>query len=187
MGAVVVIWLLLLGLRKERGKEIPQAAAFIVIQVLLVFLTLTAIGVLFFAIQQGLLGSPDMQISGNGSTNHLLHWYQDRNESLLPTAWVISVPLLAYRISMLLWALWLAMALLRWLRWGWDCFTEAGVWKQTVRKQKKKPVAAPKKNIRKTTAAVKNPAPAGNSTTTKKTPVKQKPAADKKAVSPQKE
>ncbi len=187
LAAIVVIWLLLLGLRKERGKKIPQPATFNVVQVLLVFLTLIALGVLFFAIQQGLLGSPDMQISGNGSNNHLLHWYQDRNESLLPTAWVISVPLFAYRISMLLWALWLAMALLKWLRWGWDCFTEAGVWKHTVRKQKKKPVTKPKKNLRKETTTAKKSIPATNSGAVKKTPEKQSAVVEKKTKGTQKE
>jgi len=41
------------------------------------------------------------------------------------SAWVISVPLLVYRLAMLAWALWLALALLRWLRWG--CAPQGGV------------------------------------------------------------
>jgi len=44
-------------------------------------------------------------------------------------AWVISVPLLVYRLAMLAWALWLAIALLRWLRWGWECVTTGGGWR----------------------------------------------------------
>ncbi len=137
LAAVVVAWLLLLGLRKTRGREIHQAATFNIVQVLLVLLTFAALGALFFAIQQGLLGHPDMQIGGNGSSGHTLRWYQDRTASLLPAAWVISVPLLVYRISMLLWALWLAMALLRWLGWGWDCFSEDTTWKKTPPGKKK--------------------------------------------------
>ncbi|MEA3468993.1 MAG: hypothetical protein U9R57_12345, partial [Thermodesulfobacteriota bacterium] len=137
LAAVVVAWLLLLGLRKTRGREITQVVSFNIVQVLLILLTFAALGALFFAIQQGLLGHPDMQIGGNGSAGHTLRWYQDRTASMLPTAWVVSVPLLAYRISMLLWALWLAMALLRWLRWGWDCFSEGTTWKKAPPKRKK--------------------------------------------------
>lgn len=137
LAAVVVAWLLLLGLRKKRGHEIRNVSSFNLVQVFLVLLTLAALAALFFAIQQGLLGHPDMQIGGNGSNGHSLRWYQDRSDSLLPTAWVITIPLLAYRISMLLWALWLAIALLRWLRWGWECFSESTLWKKAPPKKKK--------------------------------------------------
>ena len=147
IAAVVVAWLLLLGMRKKRGHEVVQATAFNSMQIFLAFLTLAALAALFFAIQQGLLGHPDMQIGGNGSSGHLLRWYQDRADPQLPSAWVISVPLLAYRVSMLLWALWLAMALLRWLRWGWDCFSETTVWKKAPPKPRQKKIVRKRKAI----------------------------------------
>ncbi|EDN65325.1 hypothetical protein BGP_6668 [Beggiatoa sp. PS] len=34
-----------------------------------------------------------------------------------------------YRIAMLLWALWISFALIRWLRWGWECFSTNELWK----------------------------------------------------------
>jgi hypothetical protein len=34
-----------------------------------------------------------------------------------------------YRIVMLLWALWLSFVLLRWARWGWECFSAQGLWR----------------------------------------------------------
>ena len=142
MAAIVVAWLLLLGLRKKQGEDIKAVITFNLMQVFLVILTLLALSTLFFAIQQGLLGHPDMQIGGNGSSGHTLHWYQDRVDALLPQAWVLTVPLLTYRIAMLLWALWIAMALLRWLRWGWDCFSTGSVWKK---------VTLPQKTVRKKT------------------------------------
>jgi len=153
MAAIVVAWLLLLGLRKKRGAEIKQVISFNLLQVLLVILTLLALGTLFYAIQQGLLGHPDMQIGGNGSSGHQLHWYQDRIGTQLPVANVITVPLLVYRIGMLLWALWLAMALLRWLRWGWDCFSSGSSWKvatprkKIVRKPKQKTNTQPPRKV----------------------------------------
>ena len=53
--------------------------------------------VLVVAVQQGLLGQPDMQISGNGSLDHTLRWFADRSAAELPRAALISVPLLVYR------------------------------------------------------------------------------------------
>ena len=33
---------------------------------------------------------------------------------------------------MLLWALWLSFALLRWLPWSWHCYTSGGLWRGKV-------------------------------------------------------
>ncbi|GAA3698198.1 hypothetical protein GCM10022421_00560 [Oceanisphaera sediminis] len=128
MALVVVGWLLALGLR-GRWQHAEAGRLFNLAQIGLVLLTLLALSYLFFAIQQGLLGLPDMQISGNNSHGNTLRWYQDRSEGALPQAWVLSVPLLVYRLLMLAWALWLAFALLRWLRWGWECFSSQGIWR----------------------------------------------------------
>jgi len=97
--------------------------------VTLVVLTILALTGLFSAIRRGLLGLPEMQISGNGSSASLLRWYHDRTGESLPRTWALSVPLMAYRGAMLAWALWIASSLIRWLRWGWDCFSESGLWR----------------------------------------------------------
>ncbi len=131
----VVLWLFALGYR-----GLHQAATvnhFNLIQVGLGVLTLAAVFILFIAVQQGLLGSPDMQIAGNRSTAFNFNWYQDHNAEILPVASVVSVPLMSYRLLMLLWSLWLAVSLLNWLKWGWQCFTEQGYWKQSEDKVKK--------------------------------------------------
>ena len=93
-----------------------------------------ALATLFFAIQRGLLGSPAMQIAGNDSHASLLRWYQDRADAALPQPWMMSVPLLVYRVAMLAWALWLALTLLRWLRWGWSCFSAGELWRPLRRR-----------------------------------------------------
>ncbi|HKY90644.1 MAG TPA: hypothetical protein VJM11_06360, partial [Nevskiaceae bacterium] len=97
-------------------------------QILLALWTLAALSALFGAVAQGLLGTPDMQIVGNGSSAYELRWYQDRFDGQLPTAWVLSVSIWVYRGLMLAWALWLANSLLAWLRWGWAQYTAGGVW-----------------------------------------------------------
>jgi hypothetical protein len=75
-----------------------------------------------------------MQIAGNDSTASMLQWYQDRTGGPLPRPAALSAPLWAYRLAMLRWALWLAQALLGWLRWGWRCFTEGGAWRPLRRR-----------------------------------------------------
>jgi hypothetical protein len=126
---VVVGWFLLLGWRREHGAAQP-ATIFGLLQLLVIFATLAALAGLVYAIQQGLLGLPEMQIAGNGSTAYLLQWFQDISGEGLPQVSVYSAPLYVYRIAMLLWALWLARAALGWLRWGWESFATGGLWRR---------------------------------------------------------
>jgi hypothetical protein len=77
-----------------------------------------------------------MQIIGNQSSAFNLNWYQDRSPAILPVATLISVPLIAYRVLMLAWSLWLAVSLLNWLKWGWECFSSNGLWHKAVKKEK---------------------------------------------------
>ncbi len=129
---IVSMWLICLHLRQRFKDRLGQAPAyaFNLVQAALVILTAVAIGALIFAVQQGLLGHPDMQISGNGSYSGHLAWYQDRAEAV-PQAWFVSLPLWAYRCAMLLWALWLSFSLIKWLAWGWQAFSTEGAWKKT--------------------------------------------------------
>ncbi|HDP88403.1 MAG TPA: hypothetical protein ENN42_00340 [Thioalkalivibrio sp.] len=136
VAVIVVGWLLALGAR-ARLKADMDAMAFNAIQLGLGLLTLIALIALIFAVERGLLGLPEMQIAGNGSSAHQLKWYADRAEATLPQAWVFSAPLMVYRLLMLAWALWLAFALLGWLRWGWQCFSEGGLWKKVRLVEKK--------------------------------------------------
>ena len=129
-GAFFVGWLLVLGWRKERPTPTAHAVTFNLRQIAIVVWTLGALTVLGISMYQGLLGSPDMQVRGNGSSAHSLQWFTDRSGAALPDAWIVSVPILAYRAVMLAWALWAALALLRWIKWGWGAFTEGGAWKK---------------------------------------------------------
>lgn len=95
---------------------------------------LTAIALLSLvsAIPQGLLGTPDMQIAGYGSTAAQLQWFADRTDGSLPVAGAVSVSLWWYKAAMLAWALWLANALLGWLRWGWQAWSAGGYWRKAA-------------------------------------------------------
>jgi hypothetical protein len=129
MGLLVAGWLLALGLRQRLAEETPRWR-YNLTQAGLVLLTIAALGGLIAAVSQGLLGRPDMQILGNGSHGGLLNWYQDRGGPHLPEVSVITVPIWVYRALMLAWALWLALRLLGWLRWGWDHFSRPVPWRE---------------------------------------------------------
>jgi len=126
--ALVIGWLVALGFRRARPAQRPYV--FDLGQLVLVGWTLTALVILVYAVQQGLMGTPDMQILGNGSSSELLQWFDDRTGPIPEQPYVLSVPMLAYRGVMLAWALWLAVSLLRWLRWGWLSFSDGGFWKR---------------------------------------------------------
>jgi hypothetical protein len=91
--------------------------------------SLIFLGCLFGAVYDGLLSTPDMEVTGAGSTNRVLQWYVDRSSGDLPTPSLLSTSLWAWRIAMLVWALWLAWNLIQWLRWAWQMFTQDGLWR----------------------------------------------------------
>ncbi|SDX88858.1 hypothetical protein SAMN05421644_1182 [Allochromatium warmingii] len=121
-------WLFALGWRQRLDTTPLRWWQFNLLQIGLVLLTLLALSALIGAVQQGLLGHPEMWIRGHGSSATILNWYQDRGGPQLPEIWVISVPLWVYRALMLAWALWLAVRLLDWLRWGWQGFAQPMLW-----------------------------------------------------------
>ena len=136
LGLVVVGWLLILGARNRLETPIDPGIHN-AMQLGIALFTLIAITSLFIAVKQGLLGLPEMQISGNGSSASQLKWYLDRTDGQMPEAWIMSLPLLAYRLLMLAWALWLAFSLLNWLRWGWQSMNVGGLWHNIPKKPRK--------------------------------------------------
>ena len=93
-------WLLALGLRSRLAMP-KDAGRFNLIQVGLAMWTLLALLLIVISIQHGLLGRPDMLVQGNQSSSTVLNWYQDRSAGPFPQAWIVSLPLLAYRLVML--------------------------------------------------------------------------------------
>jgi hypothetical protein len=135
--AVVVVWLFAFDWR-GRGEMSAVPWRFNLLQIGLGILTAVALIALASAIPQGLLGSPDMHVAGNGSYAQYLQWFADRSGDALPQATSISLPLWVYKVLMLAWALWLANALIGWLRDGFAAWTSGGYWRAPI-----KPVVAP--------------------------------------------
>jgi hypothetical protein len=124
---VVVAWLFALDLRARTAPR--QWVVFNLVQLGLPILTLFALLCLLAAVQTGLLGTPDMAVAGNGSHAYALRWFADRSEDALPLAHAISLPLWVHEIAMLAWALWLASALVGWLRRGYEAWSRGGYWR----------------------------------------------------------
>jgi len=136
-GLLVAAWLIVLDLR-QRTKPDMDKTTFNLMQIGIAALTVMGVGSLLMAISQGLLGHPDMNIVGNGSSSTLLKWYQDHCEQVMPRAWILSIPMVYYRLAMLAWALWISYSLISLLRWGWRNYTQPVIWHTIPRKAKRK-------------------------------------------------
>ncbi|MBN8248508.1 MAG: hypothetical protein J0L84_13845, partial [Verrucomicrobia bacterium] len=141
-GLVVVGWLFLLVGRAHPGFQRLDPRIYNLSQGVLVLVTLIAVVVLLVAVGEGLLGSPEMFIRGNGSTRAALRWYLDRSGALLPRPVCYSISIWWFRFLMLLWALWLASSLIRWLQTAWRSFGMGG-YLQPMRTQKPQPAPPP--------------------------------------------
>lgn len=124
---LITAWLLALGWRGQ-WQQRPDDSRFSALQIGLVMLSFVAIISLLATIPYGLLASPDMHIVGNSSSAYQLKWYQDLTDGALEQAWVISLPMWSYRLAMLIWSLWMALALVNWLKWGWQQLNHLGFW-----------------------------------------------------------
>jgi hypothetical protein len=113
-------------------RPFAGALAFDLGQLCLLLGAVVTLVLLYDAVRVGLLFRPDMQVSGQGSSDTLLRWYADRVAEATPRAGVVSLPVWLYRVLMLGWALWLATRLVGWSGWAWRSFSEGGVWRTLV-------------------------------------------------------
>jgi hypothetical protein len=133
----VVIWFFAMEARRHYNVT-AASKLFNLMQIGLIGLSLVALMSLFFTIPQSLLSSPNMQITGNGSSAYIYQWYQDHSIDNLPNAWVFSLPLWVFRLTMLLWSMWLVFALLKWIKWGWECLSTGKLWDKLPPRQPRK-------------------------------------------------
>ncbi|TWU31322.1 hypothetical protein [Novipirellula artificiosorum] len=141
---IVVGWLFLLAWRGLQADRLGRWR-FNLVQLFLPIASFAALVILLFAVAAGLLGNPEMFILGSGSSGNHLTWFEPRTAAALPVPYVVSVSVWFYRLMMLFWALWLASALLRWLNWGWQQYSQGGLWRPKVRNPP--PLATPQSRI----------------------------------------
>jgi hypothetical protein len=127
--AIVVAWLFALAWRERHGSAIASTWRFDALQVFLIALSVAAALALVTAIPYGLLGRPDMHIVNPIGGAGALSWFADQSDNALPQAGAFSLPMWLYRAAMLAWALWLANAVLGWLRWGLRAWIQGGYWR----------------------------------------------------------
>jgi hypothetical protein len=123
-------WMFTMHWREGFGVAQLSRRTFNLLQAALILLSLAAVVSLVAAIPYGLLGNPDMRIAGAGQGAHELSWFNDQASGTLPTAWVLSISGWWYKTAMLMWALWLAFALARWLPIAWHALGQGGIWRK---------------------------------------------------------
>ncbi len=122
-------WQFALRWRAEVDASAWSRRRFNAMQVVLIVLSASAVLSLVSAIPNGLLATPDMRIAGFDQSAAQLTWFNDMSTGPLPAPWVLSVSLWWYKLAMLLWALWLAFALVRWLPQAWRALSAGGIWR----------------------------------------------------------
>jgi hypothetical protein len=124
-------WLILMRWRENwHPREHISRLRFNVTQLLLAVFTALAICTLVFSgIRNGLLSAPDMGVSGIGSEYGTFSWFQDQTTGVLAVPSVFSVPMWSYRLLFFMWAVWMAFALVGWLRWAFNAWKTDGLWR----------------------------------------------------------
>ncbi|MCL2011442.1 MAG: hypothetical protein FWG75_01450 [Cystobacterineae bacterium] len=139
--ALVVAWLLAFSWRSQTQLTAFREARpwrFNFLQVGLVLLSFAALVTLISVIPSSLMGTPEMHIVEDRyfSDGTHVHRFADLSSEALPTLKVVSLPLWTYRLAMLCWALWLAVALMGWLRQGFSAWASGGWWQPLFRRKK---------------------------------------------------
>ena len=128
---LVAAWLFAMRWRERTtALQVMPLSEFNTLQLGLAALTVVAVTSLVFSgVRYGLLATPDMGITGPGSHGSTFSWFVDRASAALPQATVYSVPMWVYRTVMFAWALWIALALARWIRFAWRAWSTGGYWR----------------------------------------------------------
>ncbi len=133
--AVVVAWLLAFDWRARTGLDALRERhpwRFDLLQGALVLLVVAALGCLISVIPASLMGTPEMHVVGHGgysSAGISLQGFADLSSDMLPGITVVSLPMWVYRVAMLAWALWLAVAVIGWLRHSFAAWIQGGYWR----------------------------------------------------------
>jgi hypothetical protein len=110
-------------------EDLPHWRFNLVQVVLAAFTFIAVLALVFFGIRNGLLARPDMHITGGGGHGAGYTWFQDQTAGVFESPSILSVPMWVYRGLLLIWAGWMAFALVRWLRWAFNAWKKNGLWR----------------------------------------------------------
>ncbi|MDD4556930.1 MAG: hypothetical protein PHE89_06375 [Alphaproteobacteria bacterium] len=126
---VVITWFVALGLRDAFSEQLSGKK---LIQIIIPCLTFIFVFSLFKGIYNGLLGHWNMKIVGDSvqaaASYVKLGWYQDAVMGELPSPKVFSLPVWVYRLVMVVWATWLSISFVKWMKWGFKAYTKDENW-----------------------------------------------------------
>ena len=128
---LMAAWLFVMDYQQEIRDKLARQQ-FNLLQIALGIFSVVVLVQLLTAVPEGLLGTPDMQIVDSDHQDNTLNWFADQADGELPTGNTISAPMWMYKVAILLWALWLSFALIRWIPWAWRCYSRGGLWKGKV-------------------------------------------------------
>jgi hypothetical protein len=140
---LIVGWLFLLAWRGQPSFQRLKGPGYNFFQLLIVVATPVVLIALLWIVAAGLLGDPKMFVTGWNSSPNLLNWFASPGATELPEVAFYSISLWWYRLAMLLWALWLAIAFLGWLKIGWKNLLSGGFWAPSPAKTSPAPPAPP--------------------------------------------
>ncbi|MEM6640354.1 MAG: hypothetical protein AAF610_10675 [Pseudomonadota bacterium] len=129
-----IIVLTVLAFRWRETNTLTPRWRFNGLQIALGLLFILSTIALLTTIPFGLLGHPDMQVVGNRSSAFQLVWFIDRVNGPMPGVAAFTVPLWVYKALMLIWSLWLALSVLKWLPWMWRSWSNGGYWRSRARR-----------------------------------------------------
>jgi hypothetical protein len=129
LALLVVAWFIAVHWR--RTVELKRPVLHNARQLALVLLTLVVALTLYGVVYTALVDAPEADVAGGGSSASELRFYADRVGGELPRPFVLSAPVWVYRALLLVWALWLLTALVRWGRAAGEAFRAGGVLKRS--------------------------------------------------------
>ncbi|MCH8220663.1 MAG: hypothetical protein IIA76_04910 [Proteobacteria bacterium] len=128
---LMAAWLFVMDYQQDIRDKLEKRQ-FNLLQAALGIFSVVVLVQLLTAVPDGLLGTPDMQIIDSDHQDNTLNWFADQSDGELPTGNTITAPMWLYKVAILLWALWLSFALIRWIPWAWRCYSRGGLWKGKV-------------------------------------------------------
>ncbi len=116
---MITLWipLLWLGLLEKSSALTPrQASQRWAIITATALLAIYSLFLLYHVVEIGLLLDPPLLIAGANSTPNQLRWIYDSTLGALTSPWIISLPMWAWRGFSLVWATWLVVGVIRWIK-----------------------------------------------------------------------
>jgi hypothetical protein len=134
---MIIAWLFLLLWPDEKPWKKLSPWKHNLSQISLIGFTVLVVGFFVRISSVGLLGSPEMYVAGVNSSESYLNWFSARAPSGLPQPGYWSISIWWFRLAMLLWALWLAWSLVKWLRRGWQNSAKRGHFRSLPKRKAK--------------------------------------------------